>query len=301
MDLALHGMRTFTSLLYIGFSPAIRVATFVGEQITTAQALGLEGTALGIKRMNTEQGRAILKKYQAFVGRGSWEEFKAPGKELPARLMDGLFGLFHTATVTANKEFLMGSLTDEEYKSGEISTERLAAMRVELGRWRAVPGSASLVGSTSAGKAVTQFKSWAVPVLRTALSDIGKVASDLRNKPTGEALTTKEARELVRIVAISAPVLIAGAMLHGEEDDEDRSFMGELTVRMYKEGLTLLQGLKPTTWLAYPIIAKWLVDFGKMVENILTAEEYESTGELKGVEGAKRLFIPRQFRSTEEE
>lgn len=298
LDLALHAARTFTTVLYIGFSPVLRLATFVGEQVSNLQALGVAGFALGVQRMNTKQGRAILERYKGFVGRGAWEEFVAPGKELPERLSDGLFGLFHTATVTANKEFLMASLTPEEYRSGLISTERLARIRIELGRWRAVPGSSSLVGSTSVGKAGTQFKSWAVPILRTTLADADKFVSDLRNKSPKDALTSREAQELARLIGISATVIITGAMVGAEDDDE--TFIGQLKIRVYKEALTLLQGLDPTTWAATPVILGWAIRFAEAVKSLVRLEEYETKPGYKGVEGLKRSFVPKEFREEAE-
>jgi GNAT superfamily N-acetyltransferase len=294
IDLGINALRSFTTMLDLGLSIPIRLATFVGEQVSTIEMLGVDQYALGTKRMNTKKGKEIVKKYEAFTGRSAWEEFTAPGVELPSRLMTGLFGMFHAATTLANKQFLLGSLTKEEYNNKEISTERLARLRLEMGRFRVVPGTSSLAGATSLGKGVTQYKSWAIPIMRTTIQNISILVSDLQAKPPGEALTTKEAREIYRMIGLTSTVLIVGAM-SGAEDVDD-SFIGKLKRKMYREALTLMQGLSPAMWLATPRMWNWLEDFGKAFEAIITLEEYEAKPGLKGVEGMKRQFIPRQLR-----
>lgn len=292
VDLIIRALRAFTTILDLGFSPITGSAAFVGEQFATFEMLGAKGLAIGTARIKTAKGKAILAKYEHFVGRSAWEEFNLPGKEVGERLMDGMFGLFHASTVLANKQFLLASLSEQEYNSGEIDIERLAQMKLEMGRFRVVPGTKSLVGSTSIGGMFTQYKTWAVPIARTLIQDAGILASDLKNKPFREALTTREARELFRFVATSITILI----VLGMGDEKDKSFLGRLSYKLRSEALTLLSSLDPTLWTTVPRIWTFIGQLSKNLKELVLLEEYKTKPGLKGVEGLKKQFTPGALR-----
>lgn len=300
IDLSIRAVRTFTTMMDLGLSIPVGVAAFVGERVANFQLLGARGFALGEKRSFTTGGKAILKKYEHFTGRSVWEEFTAPGKEVTERLMQGMFGLFHQATVSANKQFLLGMMTEGEFKKGEIGEDRLTELKIEMGRWRVVPGAKSIIGSTSVGGAAVQYKSWAVVMGRTTVKDLTTLLGDLKNKPTGEALTTKEARELYRAVGLIAAVLIvAGA----GDDEEDKSFTGQLLRRIRNESLSILSAISPDMWLATPRIIGFMTQLGKNLTAIIKLEEYKTKPGLKGVGGLKRQLTPgtvRQLTSEED-
>ena len=288
VDLSIRALRTFTTLLDLGLSLPVGVASFIGEQAANFTMLGEKGVVLGTKRGLTKKGKVILEKYEAFVGRSVWEEFTQPGKEIGERVMEGMFGLFHQATVTANKQFLLASLSKSEYDSSTISDERLAQLRIEMGRFRAIPGAKSLVGSTSPGGAAVQYKSWAVPIVRTVTKDLTTLASDLKNKPTGEALTTREARELFRAIRLS----FVAVLVLGFGDREDKTFVGQLTYKARREVLTVLQAISPDMWLSTPRMVGFATQLGKNLESLIMLEEYKTKPGLKGVGGIKRQFTP---------
>lgn len=289
IDLSIRAIRTFTTMMDLGLSIPVGVAAFVGERVANFQLLGAKGFALGEKRARTDKGKAILKKYEHFTGRSVWEEFTAPGKEVTERLMQGMFGLFHQATVSANKQFLLGMMTEEEFKKGEISEDRLTELKIEMGRWRVVPGAKSIIGSTSVGGAAVQYKSWAVVMARTTVKDLTTLLGDLKNKPTGEALTTKEARELYRAVGlISAVLIVSGA----GDDEDDKSFTGQMLRRIRNESLSILSAISPDMWLATPRIIGFMTQLGKNLAAIIKLEEYKTKPGLKGVGGLKRQLTP---------
>lgn len=298
LDLIVNGLRTFTTLLDLGLNIPVGVASFVGEQTVTFAMMGPKAQAVGTKRMATKKGRAILKKYQVFVNRSPWENFTAPGKEITERFSEGMFALFQLSSMVANQQFLLGSLTDEEWKSGELSPERLTEMKLEMGRMRAVPGGSSLIGSTSIGKAGKQYKSWAVPIMRTTVTDIETVVKNLRSKPTGEALTTKEAKELYRIIGLTSTVLIAGTMIIVDEDD--KSFLGQLKSKIYRESTTLMQGMSPSLWFSIPRVATFMAQLAQNIQSLILLEGYKSKklrGKLKGPRRLKQQFTPRFFKT----
>ena len=301
IDTVITALRTFTSLLDLGFNLPVGIASMAGEQVANLEMLGAKGYALGTARMRTAKGKAILSKYQAYTDRGFWENFTAPGKVVTERLVEGMFGLFHVATTTANKQFLLGSLTQQEYDNGEISPARLAELKTEMGRFRVVPGTSSLVGSTSIGASAVQYKKWAVPIMRTLTKDITVTAKALKNKPIGEALTAREAKEIYRMISMTSVVLIAGSMFIDEDDDDDNSFTGELVRKVYRESMTLLQGVDPKLWVAIPRTAIFLKDLGDNLHSIVLLEEYTSKDELKGVSKLQKQLTPRVIKSITEE
>lgn len=285
LDMAIRGLRTFTTLLDIGLNIPVGVASFVGEQVATFEMLGVKGYQKGSTRMRTQQGQAILKKYQVFTDRGFFENFAAPGKEVTERLTEGLFGLFHASNVTANKQFLLGSLTEEEWASGGISPERLAVLRLEMGRFRVVPGGKSLVGSTSIGSAATQYKTWAIPIMRTLVADAKTLAKT-------REWTSREAQELYRFVGLCSTILIVGAMAAG--DDKDESYLGKMRARAYRESLTLLQAIDPKMFLGTPRTMMWLSKVGEALHSIAVMD---------GAKGGKQLynqFAPSMLRKKKE-
>jgi hypothetical protein len=294
VDMAIRGIRTFTTVLDLGLSPITQGATFVGEQVATAVMLGPKVITKATARMKTDKGKRIIEKYEAFTGRSFWEEFTAPGKEVTERLTETLFAGFHISNVLANKQFLLGSLTDQEWNSEEITTERLAEMKLDMGRFRPVPGTNSLVGSTSIGNAVMQYKTWAVSMSRNVLVDIGRFTKDLKNKPAGEALTTREAKELYRIVGITSAAIIVGAMAGADEDD--KTMLGKLRTRAYKEAMSLTQGMNPAFWLSTPRILTWAYQTATALKQIITLEEYKTKEGYKGVNNLEKQVIPRTIR-----
>jgi len=294
IDIAIRGIRTFTSMLDLGLSPIVQTATFVGEQVATAAMLGPVNITKAMARIKTEKGKRILKKYEVFTGRSFWEEFTAPGKQLTERLTETMFAGFHASMKLANKQFLLGSLTEQEWNSEEISPERLAEMKLEMGRFRPVPGTQSLIGSTSVGNAAMQYKTWAVSITRSTIQDMTTLLSDLKNKGIGEALTTREAKELIRIAGLTSAVLIVGAM--AEADSDDDSFIGKMKARAYREAMSLTQGMDPTFWLATPRLLTWLFKTAQALKQIVTLEEYKNKPGLKGVENLKKQVVPRTLR-----
>ena len=289
IDLSIRALRTFTTMIDLGLSIPVGMAAFVGERVANFQLLGAKAFALGEKRAHTDKGKTILRKYEAFTGRSVWEEFTAPGKEVTERIVEGMFGLFHQATVSANKQFLLGVLTEEEFNSGEISEKRLAEMRIEMGRWRVVPGAKSIIGSTSIGGAALQYKSWAVVMARTTIKDLTTLLKDLKNKPAGEALTTKEAKELYRAVSLIAVVLI---VFGAGDDEKDKSFIGQVRRRIRNESLSILSAISPEMWLATPRIMGFMTQLGKNLTSIIKLEEYKTKPGLKGVGGLKKQLTP---------
>lgn len=300
-DIAVKNLRSFTAMIDLGLNVPLGIANyFAGDKIVNFISLGTKSYALGSKRMLTPQGKEIIKKYESFTGRSLWEQFKAPGRQITERLNEGLFGLFHLSVVNANKRYLLGSLSKHEFESGAISDSRLAEIRLEMGRWRHIPGGRSLVGSTGAGDAAMQYKTWAAPILRTTTKDIGTLYRDISNKPLGEALTTREAKELYRIIGISATVFMV-LNAAGENEKRDDSFAGQLERQVRNQSQSLTQGIDPALWLSTPRILVFLAQLGKNLHSLITLEEYKTKPGLKGVGGLQQQITPAPLRGIAQE
>lgn len=291
-DVALRTIKTFTTLMDLGINIPVGVASIGGEASANWITLGTKKAATGWARMHSKKGKQIIEKYKGFVGRSAWEEFTEPGKVFTERLSVGMFGLFHNATVKANAQFLLGSMTKDEYNAGEISLERLTDIRLEMGRFRVVPGTRSLAGSTIFGKLFTQYRSWAIPLLRQTIKDIEVFSRNLRAGEVGKAFTSKEARELTRIVSLIAVIGGTGALLLAD-DDRDRGFVDEVLTKVFRELLSVLQSFSPSMWGRTSRVSGFLQELGKNLEALVRLEEYKTTGELKGVKGLQRQFTPR--------
>lgn len=286
IDVTLNAIMTLTAVLDLGGSIATGAASLVGEQFSNYVMMGGFDYAKGTLRMRTAKGKAILAKNKAFTGRGLWEELTEPGKELQTKLMQTLFGMFHMNTVASSKQFLLGSLTKSEYDSGEISTKRLAEIQLEMGRFRAIGGTASIVGSTSVGRAGMQYKRWAAPILSSTLKDIKAVTTKHKGK---ERFTSKESREIYRIIGLTSVAMAIGSMGGDEED----TLISKTIAKMYRESMSLIQGLDSSFWLSAPRAMSFLVSLGKNIKQLIKMEEYKSKPGLKGVEGFKRQFTPK--------
>ena len=297
-DLALRAVRTFTSIMDLGLNIGVGAVTYIGENVTTYALLGKKAYAKGLARLLTKKGRAILKDNEAFIGRSAWKSLTDPTIDVGEKLMKGLFIQFNDAAVKANKIFLLGSLTKEEWQAGKISAERLASMRTTLGRLRVVEGAKSIIGSTSAGGMITQYKTWAVPIFRTLSQDLISLGKKIVGK--GQ-ITKQQVTELYSMLEIGAVGLLTGVYVI--DNAKDDSLVGQLKKRVYNEFMTLYGALDPKTLTTVPRAVKLIEDLGKNISMIIKLEKYKTKPGLKGVEGLKKQFTPkaiRQFAPVEE-
>ena len=295
VDMGLRAIRSLTSLLDLGLNIPVSITAFVGEQVTNFVQLGLNNMTKGAQRALTPHGKAIIQKYEAWLGRSPWEQFTSPGKGITEKIHEILFVGFHESTRIANTNFLLGMITEQEFNNETITDKRLAELQLEMGRMRVVPASKSLVGSTSLGSVLTQYKTWAIPIMSTIKGDISTFITDLSKKPFNEALTTKEARELYRIVGLSSAIIITGAVLAGDDDENDTSFLGSFKRKFYRESLSLIGALDPTLYT--PIRAlSFMTDLAKNLKALVLLEEYKTKPELKGIEGLKKQLTPKAIK-----
>jgi hypothetical protein len=255
--------------------------------------LGVKKDLIGSKRILTKKGRKIINKYENFIGKSIWEEFSQASNDFADKTQTALFALFAQSTRLANEQFLLGSLTEEEFKSGVIDEKRLAKLKLEMGRFRVVSDVRSITGSTSLGNVLTQYKTWAIPILRTTIKDIATL------KKSG--IKSREAQELLRITVFTSLMVLAVASM--DDDDEDKSFLAEIKRKVIRESLTLIGALNPTLFLSEPRLLAFLIDLGKSLTSLATLEQYKTTkkgkyqkGDLTAPEKLKRTITPKMIK-----
>ena len=293
VDLLLRAGKVLTSILDLGLNIPVGIAARVGENMTNFVQMGSKKYTSGLIRTRMAQGKMMAEKYKNFIGRTPWEELGDAQEGIIGKLFKSAFGLFQDATVRSNKTFLLGSLTPAEFKSGVISTERLAELRREMGRYRVVQGAKSVVGSTSLGGVMTQYKTWAIPPLRTTVDNIDKI---VRNKN----FTGREAQELMRATLATLSIVFVVKAFVG--DDEPNTFVGTVLNKAYRDSMTLIGALDPVTMTSEPRLISFWGDLGKALSDIVKMEEYKTKEGLKGVNELKQTLTPRlikQFISKE--
>ena len=241
-------------------------------------------------RLRTKQGKEIVKKYNNFVGKSLWQELIEPAKNVGDKLSEGMFGLFHVASRQANKIQLLGSLSKEEYAAGKVTAERLAEMKRQMGRFRVVQGASSVMGSTTLGKTITKYKTWAIPIFRTVTKDLGSLAKVIKGK---QKINSREMKELWRILEITGFVLTIDAL---SKKEDDQSFIGQLKSKLRREALTIMGAMDTKVMLAAPRLISFLENLGETIHSIILLEKYKTRPGYKGIERLKRQLTPRMIK-----
>lgn len=295
-DVIMRSITATTRLIDLGLSIPNFVAANVGEQAASFIQQGTKQFATGVKRMNTKQGKKIIEKYRGFVGRSPWQEIADTSKNMPDKMMTMMLSGFHDASVRANKQGLMASLTKEEFDSGVISTERLAEIRNTLGRWRALDNSASIIGSTSEGKMITQYKAWAVPILSSTLDNLAQFTSTASRAEN--PFRTQAGQELMRETLVVGTVAL---VIYSYINEEDETFVGQVINKSMRDALSAVGALDPQMWVSTPRAWQYVQDIQEALRSLVLMEEYktgEAAGTLKGDDALRRLVTPapvRQF------
>jgi hypothetical protein len=158
IDWVLRSVKGFTYLTDLAINIPVQIGSVGGVQVPLYVLLGAKNYAKGWKRLLSKQGQAITKKYENYTDRTPWNALKDASVGLGDKAYSLMFALFKDATVRGNKIQLLGSLTDQEFATGEVTAKRLAELKTELGRWSPVEGSESILGSTTEGGIENQYK-----------------------------------------------------------------------------------------------------------------------------------------------
>lgn len=290
VDIGLRAVNGFITLLDLGLNIPVGITVQIGEQVPTFVNLGSDRYSRGIQRMNTPKGKKILSDNEAFVGKSPWRELSNTANTIGDKFNTVLFSLFDTANITANKIHLLGSLTPKEWESGQVSPERKAEIKREIGRFRNVRGAHSIFGATSAGTTLTKYKTWAIPIFRTlVLEDIPTMIRMTKSGNFDAMIKSRAFNEVLRATLTTALFVLAVKAL---ADDDDDSFLGKVLNKAYRESLTILGAIDPTV-LSSVRLASFLGDLAEALKMIVTLETYKRKPGFKGVAKLQRTLTPR--------
>ncbi len=292
VDIGLRMANGFVTLLDLGLNIPVGLTVQVGEQVTSFVNLGAKQYARGLKRMQTEKGKQIIRDNEAFVGKSVWRELTDTANNIGDTFNKGMFFLFETATLNANKIHLLGAMTDAEWEAGKISQERVAQLRRDVGRFRHVSGATSIFGATAPGTILSKYKTWALPILNTILDDLNTTQAMLRRGQLKQTVDSREFQELFRAATFSTLLVFA---VRGLIDDDDKSFIGETVRKAYRESLTILGAIDPTV-LSSVRLMSFIGDLAASVKMIVTGEKYKTKPGYKGVAKLKRTVVPRALK-----
>lgn len=291
LDWALRTGVALTRFIDLGLSIPVGIASNLGAQASVYRGLGEKAYALGQARLLSKKGAEIADKYQNLVGESVYSKMKSADATLGSNIMSGVFGLFSFADRKARQVYLLGSMTPEEFKAGEVSKDRLADIALDLGRHMPVENMQSTFGKTSVGKVGSQYRTWAVPLLSSTLDDLSKMATAVRSGDSSY-LKSKEFKELLRTTLLST---IVGLGVYGTVNDstpmKDKNFVEKLTTKAAQDALSLVGALDPQFWLSPPRLLQFLGDLGTGIHQIVTAETNKD-GELTGVNTLERAVEP---------
>jgi len=279
VDLILRAGNSLVSLLDLGLNIPVGIAARGGENMTNFIQMGTKKYALGLARARTSQGKKIAENYKNFIGRTPFDELKNATKSLPEKTIGAMFGLFQDATARANKTFLLGSLSPEEWRSGVVSADRLAEIRREMGRYRMVEGATSIVGATSPGKVLTKYKGWALPIIRATAQNLNDIAKNPK------LLKERQGQELLRGALGTLAVVFTVKAFVGE--DKNDSFVGTIVNKAYSDAMSLIGALDPKTITSEPRLISFIGDLGESLSNIVKGE---------GFKKAVSTFTPRMIK-----
>lgn len=294
MDWALRMGATITRIKDLGLNIPVGIANIFGEQAGNLTMLRLK-YPIGVARLATPKGQAIVKKYENYVGQTLWHKLTDASNTVGDTLLAGIFGLFGESSRKGNQVFLLGSMTPEEFAKGEISLERLAYLRKKQGKYRTVEGAESVFGKSAEAAVGGQYKKWAIPIIVSTKDNAVKLASILRSKGIKAALSSEEGAELFFSVILGSAVGL-GIMGYYEEikDKKDKNFLEDIIYKSGRDALSMIGALNPQFLASFaaPRLASFLVDLGEALDNIIRFEKYKTTGELKGIKQLKDILKP---------
>jgi hypothetical protein len=249
--------------------------------------------------MSTKKGREFLQSVENYTGRNPWEELLSTTKGVPEKVYDSMFILFRDAVTRGNQQHLLGSLTKEEWSSMKVSPERMAEMRTELGRWLPVEGAKSVLGATTEGSLATQYKTWAIPPLRTAtknLIDLGKMLKDGKNP-----LKSREFWELFRVAQVGATVSLITLAIANEVADKpqtEQTMVDKMINKVLRDAMSMVSAIDPQTYTSVPRTLSFTTNLAKALSDLIRLEEYTSDGagykegDLKGLKNLQKVITP---------
>lgn len=291
LDWALRSGVAMTRIIDLGWNIATGGVASLGAQSAAYLGLGEKAYATGLARLGTKQGRAISKKYENFVGRPVTKRMTATKSTLGDNIVASSLGLFSIADRKARQVYLLGSMTPQEFRAGEVSIDRLTDIKLDLGQHLPIENGESVIGKTAAGKFVMQYKTWAPMLLTTTLHDINQVQKLIR-KDGLKGAKSKEGARILRRIFLGT---VVGATVHGVMTDstpnKDKTFLENVATKAARDSLSIISALDPSMYMTLPRLVTFLDSLRDSVWLTVNATR-DKNGELSGPKKLGRTVTP---------
>jgi len=307
MDARLRAFKLFLSIKDLGFNIITGTASAGGAAISNYVGLTTRAYGKGIRRALTRRGKVLAVKYNGVVGEPTFENVISASNDVGDTFLAGAFGILQDVAYRAKRQFFLGSLTAEEWKTGNVTAERLAQIKLNMAKFHPLDDTRSVLGSTPEAQFVTMYKSWAVPFLMTARTNAKKTIRAFKEaeglKEKAATLKTEEARQLMKLTIGAMGIYTFFHTVFEDDDANDGSFVSKLKQRFVRETASSLSALNPTTWLSIRPL-EFAQELAEGIDLLIKLEEYKTSGkdyqkgDLKGLNVFQREFTPavlRQF------
>lgn len=199
-----------------------------------------------------------------------------------------------------------------------------------MNKFRAVQGTASVIGSTPVGKSGLQFKSWAVPIMyghyhnmkaikekykETQKEEIRNGASPLASygRSTMSAMSTEEAMQVYRAAAMTAVAAYALTQWNDDDDEDMVKFkekhpkFSRLVDKIGRESMSTVGALDPRLLIGEPPSVSFAGDIAGALVAMMSLLRFHTLevadlgdessirnkeGDLKAWEDMKTIFRP---------
>lgn len=301
---------SLVAMKHIAVNLALQAMSPIGEVSGEFMVLGNRGLARAKARRfitGWEQTNKIFEKYRGvLIPEGPIEAFHpgAGGADAAKVLM---FGVFKAIRKDVMKDILIGSMTEAEFKAGEISPERIAAIKLEAGRWIDVHGNKSIRGASVMGAQWTQFKGWVIPPTLSIAEDAKALYERMAPEMLGGTdakLKPEHVRDFYHLAQLAVAAVVFRSWATAEMEDD--SLVGRAIHYARGEVLSMFSGPKAMAGMAAGGVLA--TEVAKLVNNLMllaSLEEYktgEKEGELKGFDALLKQFTPaaaKQFQTKE--
>lgn len=258
LDVFVSAIRQLSTLLYIGGSIPISVASIVGTNYSNWIAGDTKSYALWMKRSLGSKWTKIAGKYKNIIGRSSIDDRSVGAKTPRDATMWLLFSVMREITYRWKKQFLLWQLTKEEYKSWEISPERQADIKLQIDETYPAEDAKWIQRNTITWKTIWQFKSWAVPYVSLMLQNSVKILQNAQRdgliKWAKSLYNTREWQQLIKstIWTILISRFIMSIVAADDDDDDENVIISKLRKKILDESTSSIQAINPLTFLLTP-------------------------------------------------
>ncbi len=302
-ETVVDALRLLISVQQLGVNLIAQVISGVGGEAINFSGRGIKGWFEGHTRALTKEGRELSRKHAGVIGTPPWNELASAANDMGDTLRSGIFYIFGDLAYRARRQFFLASLTKEEFKTGEISAKRLAEIKLDMGKWHAMPEFRSVGTSTGIAKAALMYTEWALPIAENTLAVLlPRLRNMARSTEAGKWKAMADSKEFKTLLwmVISGAALSAMGYLLFNPDENDHSALGRARRKAAQEIGSIFQAMAT---FGIPIPGSVFIGFLDQLRNalgtLLTLERYETAGaghkagDLKGPDALGRVLIPR--------